>query len=162
MFFFSSALNAIGAGRRADVKDELREFLSLSAIRALLGKTGDPSEEFMRSEQLLIFDTSTQHTWLLATNAALYCVVDNRRQAHARKLWRIARSDIERDGNFILTMGEAELTDRDSYLIIGEQRPRKFTKRLFETLSIKLSILNMLKNAFSAKALVGLEARFPA
>jgi len=104
----------------------------------------------MRSEPLLIFDTSTQHTWLLATNAALYCVTDNRRQPHARKLWRIARSDIERDGRFILPIGEAELNDRDGYLIIDGQRPRKFTRALFQTLPIKQSILNMLANAFPA------------
>jgi len=131
MNFVSGALNAMGLGGGAGMKSDVREFLSLSSIRALLEKTGDVSEDFMRSEPLLIFDTSTQHTWLLATNAALYCVTDNRRQPHARKLWRIARSDIERDGRFILPIGEAELNDRDGYLIIDGQRPRKFTRPCF-------------------------------
>lgn len=141
------ALNLLGSGR-SEVSENLREFLAQSAIRALLEKTSSADEDFMRSEMLLIFDTRTQHTWLIATNRALYCVFDNRRQPHARKLWRIARSDIEKDGTLNLQISEAALTERDSYLIIDGQRPRKFTKDLFETLTIRESIENMLRNAF--------------
>jgi hypothetical protein len=99
----------------------------------------------MRSK---IFDTRTQHTWLVATSAALYCVFHNRQQPHARKLWRIVRSDLEIYGKIALQISEAELTDRDGYLTIDGKRPRKFTRHLFKTLTIKESIENVLRNAF--------------
>jgi hypothetical protein len=148
MSMLTYALSAFGGGKAAQREEGLRDFLAQSAVRALLEKASGPNEDFMRSEMLLIFDTPIQHTWLVATNAALYCVFDNRRQPHARKLWRIARSDLEHDGKLIVQIGEAELTGRDNYLIVGGRRPRKFNKRLFETLTIKESIENMLCNAF--------------
>jgi hypothetical protein len=148
MNVFTYALNALGARRSTQVSEDVRDFLAQSSIRALLEKTRGTDEDFMRSEMLLIFDTQTQHTWLVATNAALYCVFDNRRQAHARRLWRIARSDIERDRKLILQISDAELNDRYGYLIIDGKRPRKFNKHLFGTLTIKESIENMLRNAF--------------
>ena len=148
MNVFTYALNALGAGRSSQSGDDLREFLAQSAVRSLLEKTSGTNEDFTRSEVLLIFEIWIHHTWLLATNAALYCVADTRRQANARRLWRIARSDIESDGKLILQIGAAELTDRDSYLMIDGKRPRKFTKHLFEPLTIQKSIENMLRNAF--------------
>jgi hypothetical protein len=92
MNVFTYALNALGAGRPARITEDAREFLAQSAVRALLEKTNGAGEDFMRSEMLLIFDTRTQHTWLVATNAALYCVFDNPRQTHARRLSRISVS----------------------------------------------------------------------
>jgi hypothetical protein len=96
---------------------------------------------------LLIFETRIQHTWLLATNAALYCVIDTRRQPNAQRLWRIVRSDIEREGELILEIKETKWNQRD-LLIIDKKRARRFTKELFETLTITESIENMLRNAF--------------
>lgn len=151
MNVFTYALNALGVGRPGQISEDAREFLAQSTVRALLEKTNGAAEDFMRSEMLLIFDTRTQHTWLVATKAALYCVFDNRRQTHARRLWRIARSDIEMDGRITLQISEAELTDRDGYLIIDGKRPRKFTRLLFKTLTIKESIENMLRNAFQPR-----------
>lgn len=148
MNFFGTKWNLLSGRRPSQNDNELREFFSQSSTRAMLQKDAGPDEDFMRSEMLLIFDTRTQHTWLMATSAALYCVIDNRRQPHARKLWRLARSDIERNGKLVLEIVEAPVTDRDHYLIIGKQRPRKISKQLFETLTIKESIENMLENAF--------------
>jgi hypothetical protein len=148
MNVFTNALRALRVGGSPPVNEDLREFLAQSDVRAFLEKSGGPGEEFMRSEMLLIFDTRIQHTWLLATNLALYCIIDTRRQPTARRLWRIARSDIERDGKLILEIRETALSDQDNYLIIDGKRPRKFTKRIFQTLTIRESVENMLRNAF--------------
>jgi hypothetical protein len=57
--------------------DVRRSFLSSADIALSLRDMYDHrGEDFARYQDLLIFESSTQHTWLLATNAALYCVFD--------------------------------------------------------------------------------------
>jgi hypothetical protein len=146
MNFFSNVLRAFRPGQ--DATGDLRPFLSQPEIRTLLARKQPSDEDFLRAEMLEIFDTSTQHTWLMATNMALYCIVDNRRQPHARRLWRIPREDIVTDREITLQISEVALTDRDSYVIINGKRPRKFNRALFQTLSIKESIEMMLVSAF--------------
>jgi len=138
----------IGGSRVDESPPDLRDFVSPSSMRDLLGK-GDAADSFSDADMLLIFETKTQHTWLIATHAALYCVIDNRRQSYPRLLWRIPRDEVIKDGQIILQINEAMLTDRDNYLIIGRMRPRKFTKALFRSLPVKDSIENMLRHAFA-------------
>jgi hypothetical protein len=126
----------------------LRDFVVASDIRTSLKKNARPDEQFDEASMLLIFETRTQHTWLVATNAALYCVVDIRRQPHPRKLWRIGRDELVVDNKLTLQLTETAVTDGDFYIVINRQRPRKFTRRLFEAMSIRESIENMLRNAF--------------
>ncbi len=143
--FFSSVLRALRSDQ--DQAGDLRSFHSQASIRTALGqRKGD--EDFTRAEMLLIFETRRQHTWLLATAKALYCVLDNRREPHARRLWRIPRDEIVRDGMLVLPVNEAELTERDSYVVINGKRPRKFTRDLFKTMTITDSVKSMLGSAF--------------
>jgi len=64
---------------------------------------------------------------------------------------RIVRIDIEMGGKITLQISEAELTDRDGYLIIDGKHPHKFTRHMFKTLTIKGGTENMLRNAFQLR-----------
>jgi hypothetical protein len=124
-----------------------RSFHSQANIRTLLGRRYK-AEDFTHAEMLLIFEALKQHTWLLATEMALYCIIDNRSEPHARRLWRIPRDDIVENGKLALSINVAELTERDSFVVIDGKRPRKFSREIFQSMSIKDSIESMLKNAF--------------
>jgi hypothetical protein len=146
MNLFSAALQTLSPPEYRS--EDLRPFLSQPALRTLLTHRAAADEDFLRAEMLMIFATRTQYTWLLATNRALHCVIDNRRQPHARKIWTIPKQDIIADGRVTLPISEAALTERDSYVIIDGKRPRKFNRALFQTLDIQKSIEAMLSSAF--------------
>ena len=70
-------------------------------------KTESPNQ----AKLLLLFQTSEQRTWLVATPQRLYCILDDNRKPAPHINWSISRSKIYQDGNFVLNLDAGE--DRD-------------------------------------------------
>ena len=70
----------------------LRDFLDEDEIKRLVNPQG-------ARRALLIFRTSVQQTWLVATADLLYCVLDDIRKALKGPSWFIPISDILNDGD---------------------------------------------------------------
>lgn len=73
-----------------------REFWEPGAIRGLIER--DPGfdrtqESAAAARTLLIFETSKQRTWLVATRLRVYCVLDDVRKERPRVQWSVAKAD---------------------------------------------------------------------
>jgi hypothetical protein len=129
--------------------DVRRSFLSSADIALSLRDMYDHrGEDFARYQDLLIFESSTQHTWLLATNAALYCVFDINTEENPRVKWHITKARIIQDNNFILTLKTEPCSINSGYITIDGKNRRKYTKRLFVMMPIRQSIRILLIKAF--------------
>lgn len=86
----------------------------------------------MAAEALLIFSTSKQQTWLIATPNRLYCVLDDVRKAGLHINWSMARSRIlKANGDIKIDVTARDETKRTGRVDIGPKQNWLFTKALF-------------------------------
>jgi len=94
-------------------------------------------EDIENAEALLIFQTSTQQTWLVATNRRLYCVLDDLSKSFTRVQWSMPAEMLVRNGEVTIPIVTHERsrgrTDRSGLVDIGERRNWLFSKKLFTT-----------------------------
>jgi hypothetical protein len=106
---------------------DFRPFLSEDDIkRAITRSKNYEAEGYANANALLIFSTSTQQTWLVASKSRLYCLLDDRRNPDSKvrwsmKLFEAAASNI-RARNY---------KDRTGYIDIGRHTDWLYTKSLF-------------------------------
>jgi hypothetical protein len=128
-----------------------KSFGSIGDIKTFLDvNLGSPSEKFLEAESLLIFSSRTQHTWLIATERALYCVFDILKEGSPRVKWHIPERYLvsEDKKKLIVKISTGDDSDLSGFIIINGKHPRKYSKMLFAQLSIERSIEIMLRKAF--------------
>jgi len=105
------------------------------------------TEDLTKSDALLIFSTSKQHTWLTLTPQRLYCVLDDIRKDQPHINWSIPRSRILEEGDKItLSLAARDKTEVTGLLDIGEAHPGwLYTKRLFAETPIDQCVRALLK-----------------
>ena len=94
-----SAPDALPLGGKAEEELKLREpgsgFLDQDGIRSVIEKSGvaDPGEKIR--DMFLLFQTSTQRTWLAASSHHLFCLLDDEKTRTSRRLiqWRLLHKD---------------------------------------------------------------------
>ena len=96
---------------------------------------------------LKIFDTSKQHTWLVASSERLYCVLDDVSKDEPRVQWAISKTEL-RDKNGDL---QVRATSRSRYkstglLDIAHHRNWLFSKSLFSPSSLKEAVKELVEN----------------
>jgi len=103
-------------------------------------------------EVLLIFESSKQRTWLVATKGALYCVIDRLSEPEPRARWRIGMERIfsNKDGIFLSIQTE-EYSDSAGHLVIDKKRPRLYSRRLFTDFPVEQRIKSLLLKALDVK-----------
>lgn len=107
------------------------EFKSPKEIIDVVKSSGKhDSEDFDNAEPLLIFQTSTQQTWLVATDAALYCVLDDLNRASTRVQWTTSAADFKKVGEQ-LAISARDKNDRVGLLQIGSHKNWFYSKKLF-------------------------------
>jgi hypothetical protein len=106
-------------------------------------------DDFADGELLLIFETSKQQTWLMATDRALYCVTERIDDEHADVRWRISKSEIISDGGFILPIRTEDKSESSGYVTFNGKRARLYSKRLFTDVPIERRVKSMLLKAFN-------------
>jgi hypothetical protein len=93
----------------------------------------DPLKE-SSEEPILIFQTSKQQTWLVATPERLYCVLDDIRRGFTELQWSTPKKDLVSNGKIIVPISTRPTHDdseRTGLLDIGKRRNWYFTKSLF-------------------------------
>jgi hypothetical protein len=102
----------------------------------------DPQHENLDSaEAILIFQTSKQQTWLVATNLRLYCVLDDLEKSSTRVQWSIPIEKIaDKNGQLKINVQTRDKTERTGLLDIGERRNWLFSKKLFASDPIERKI----------------------
>lgn len=83
------------------------------------------------AQALLIFQTSTQQTWLVATKSALYCVLDDVAKSSTRIQWSIPRQELKLAGEQVANVKAQDKNDRVGLLQIGKHKNWLYSKRLF-------------------------------
>jgi hypothetical protein len=120
---------------------ELRRFYQREQIVDLLRKRYR-DDQFEENHDLLIFDTSKQHTWLIASDHRLYCVIDNRKENKPKVLWRIRKDELKSR-----QIRPIEIEDYDSsfgIIRIGGKRIRKYSRSLFNATELKRELFDRL------------------
>ena len=94
MFILTLTIRLYMMKRRPPKMSDFRDFLNPRDIaRSITQSPNYRQEEPDDARLLLIFQTSVQKTWRIATDRRLYCAPDDRRKASARIQWSIPISD---------------------------------------------------------------------
>jgi hypothetical protein len=105
----------------------------------------DPQrEDTAHAEALLIFQTSKQQTWLVATQARLYCVLDDLCKSFTRVQWSIPIEKLVANGEVTIPITTSDKTWKTGRLNIGERRNWLFSKKLFTSEPIESRVRNLI------------------
>ena len=105
-------------------------------------------EDPLGAETLLIFSTSKQRTWLVATLEMLYCILDDARKENPHINWSMGKNALIHNGNVTLNVSSRDKTDRTGLVDIGPTHKNwLFTKQLFKGKDIESSIKDLLRRA---------------
>lgn len=128
-------------------------FESVESIKNFIknSKNYDSSKESPeKSNSLLIFNTSSQQTWLIATEMRLYCILDDLRKPTLHINWSINRDQIIQNNKIIIDLNTRDKTENTGLLDIGKYHNKwLFSKKLF----LRESIITMLKTMLTKSML---------
>jgi hypothetical protein len=126
------------------------EFKSRDEIIELIEKSDhfDPNlEGTERAKALLIFQTSIQQTWLIATNQRLYCVLDDLEKGFTNVQWAIDRDRLVANNKVKVHISTRDYPqESDIGLVKIEVRDEwwLYSKKLFTSESIEKQIKNLI------------------
>lgn len=104
------------------------------------------TEELFKSDALLIFQTSKQQTWLVATSERLYCLLDDLREEEPHINWSIPKVEIISKDKVTLQVKSRNDTADSGLVAIGPKHPSwYYSKRLFSAEPIEKRICDLLQ-----------------
>ena|SRR5205807_6696047 len=106
----------------------------------------DPSTEHPdKSGALLLFRTSQQQTWLVATSERLYCVLDDVREAEPQINWVMQKSELVSNGDLIVPISVSEYSRNSGRVNIGTHKNWLFSKALFTAMPVEEAIATLIR-----------------
>jgi hypothetical protein len=124
------------------------EFMSpgdiIQAIRESPNFNSD-SEDLAKAEALLIFQTSKQQTWLVATGARLYCVLDDLRRSFKPVRWSLGAKELASYENLPGGISARDSNERVGLLNIGPRHNWLYSKKLFTSKSIEDEVKDLIR-----------------
>jgi hypothetical protein len=98
------------------------------------------------ADPLLIFSTSKQRAWFVATSERLYCIVDDLRKEKPRINWSIPKRKLVSDETVSVKLITREKNELSGFIDIGGTHPNwLYTKRLFVDDHVKNQIRSLIK-----------------
>ena len=126
----------------AQIKDVITQSLNYSSHDGT-----DPAA----ARALLLFQTSTQQTWLVRTARRLYCILDDRRKPAPHINWSMATSDIATDGKLKLEVSfdeQSPVSSKSGLVHFGpKHRNWLYSKKLFASEPIAEQLDRFLRGA---------------
>jgi hypothetical protein len=108
------------------------------------------TEEPGAAKTLLLFQTSRQRTWLVATAERLYCILDDVRKPGPHINWSMPRSKVMKDDQVALEIRPHDRTAGTGLVDFGTEHPRwLYTRDFFERGDVVSGIQELLKTAMS-------------
>jgi hypothetical protein len=105
-------------------------------------KTEDPD----KAEALLLFSTSNQHTWLVATQERLYCILDDLRKDKPHINWSIPKRKLVSGQHVSINLRSRDHSQYSGLIDIGDEHPEwLYTKRLFVDNDVKNQIIGLIR-----------------
>lgn len=121
-----------------------RSLLGLSQIGDAIRQSKNYRQELENGDEpkpLLIFETSKQRTWLVATGQRLYCVLDDVRKERPSVRWSMSKKDLLDGDKFILSLKVRPKTENTGLIDFGpSHKDWLFSHKLFSNLSIEESV----------------------
>jgi hypothetical protein len=134
-------------------------FESEDAIKNCITKSVNYQKDIESPEKcngLLIFNTPNQHTWLIASNVRLYCILDDLRKQEPHINWSLGREKIINNQKITIDIKSRDKNSDTGLLDIGEEHKNwLYSKKLFISHSIttmvnKLLTRSMILNEFKS------------
>jgi pimeloyl-ACP methyl ester carboxylesterase len=104
-------------------------------------------EDIATAKPLLIFQTTQQQTWLVATKARLYCVLDDLPRSFTHVQWSIPASDLIENGIVKIEILTQSKNERTGLVSIGARRNWLYSKKLFVSRRIENQIKDLIRLA---------------
>ncbi len=125
-----------------------RQFASEDDIRSRVRIFRDyDDDDLAAAGLLLLFETSRQHTWLVATNKRLYCVLDDVRKDHARVQWSLRKAELKDDaGTLTVEISSADRRKNSGVVRIGPRRNWLYSKKLFRTEAVEDAVNKLIQS----------------
>lgn len=124
------------------------DFKSANEIIAIVrSQAADESESEggERSDALLIFQTSKQQTWLVATRRALYCVLDDLHKGFTRIQWTLPADKLVGRSGMIAQISTSDKSEKTGLLHINGHRNWLYSKKLFTSSSIEGTVRDLIR-----------------
>lgn len=99
-----------------------------------------------RAEALLIFQTTKQQTWLVATNVRLYCILDDIGKGSTSILWSMSESKLIQGGRLYAHVSTNHKTDKTGVVKIADRNGLYFSRKLFASESIERQIRRLIED----------------
>ena len=105
----------------------------------------DPEQEdISHAEALLIFQTSKQQTWLVATSVRLYCVLDDLKKSFTRAQWSYSKDTLVSNTEVTVRISARNKTEKTGLVDIGEHRNWLYSRKLFANEPIENRIRDLI------------------
>jgi hypothetical protein len=105
----------------------------------------DSEEDPSNAGALLIFQTSKQQTWLVATRKRLYCILDDLGRAFTRVEWSMPRKKLVAQGNLLVRIKARDRTGRTGLVDIGDEHCNwLFSRKLFTNETVESRIRDLI------------------
>ena len=102
------------------------------------------------AKTLLLFQTSKQRTWLVATRERVYCILDDVRKPEPHINWSRPRRQIVADGEVVLDVRPHDRTQKTGLIDFGPEHKRwLYTRDLFEHGDVVSAVREFLKKAMA-------------
>ena len=106
-------------------------------------------------KSLLIFETSKQRTWIIATRHRLYCVLDDVRKERPTVRWSMAKDELLEGGKFSLALNVRPKTENTGMIDFGpNHKDWLFSYKLFSNFSIEESVERLVARKMAEGELV--------
>ncbi|SRR5216684_2762924 len=106
----------------------------------------DPNTEHPeKSGALLLFRTSQQQTWLIATSERLYCILDDVREPKPQIKWVMQKSELVSSGDLIVPISVSEHSRNSGRLDIGTHKNWLFSKALFTATPVEEAVATLIR-----------------
>jgi len=128
-------------------------FRSEREIRGfIIQSKGYQDEDPDRANVLLIFSTSKQRTYLVATELRLYCILDDNRKPEPHVNWSLPRDQVAGDEAPILDLETRDKTDRTGLIDIGGRHKQwLFSRDLFVQQPIETQVADLVTRSMIHK-----------
>jgi hypothetical protein len=125
-----------------------RPFVEESEVRELIKDSRDyEGEDPVSANTLLLLDTSKQHTWLVATDKRLYCILDDVRKERPRNQWSIPVNELKSATGEVLvpiSSGESRQGRTSGLLHVGPRRNWLYSRRLFKYRTVEEEVTKLI------------------
>ena len=105
-------------------------------------------EDIRSAEILLIFSTSKQRTYLVATPESLYCILEDVRKSKPHINWSMPKKALISNGEVAISISFRDKSEKTGLVDIGSTHKNwLFTKKLFRDSDIASSIKEFIVRA---------------